>query len=304
MRAALLLISSAALAHSACVAVSSARIVAGDLAASVPLFGSLDPAMQVSLAPWPGTKRILSAHELAGLLRRRGFESSPEMVLPDVCVQRVARPLSQADLAQALASALNLGGADIEIVDFGRQPLPPGHLEFQREGLNKPPRAAPDSPVIWRGKSIYDVQSSTPVWAKVRILVESQWLVAAENISAGAVIRPGQVHSITGRQFPDFAPPPPAPESIIGKLTRRNILRGERLAPGLINDPADIQKGDRVHVKVWDGLACLSLDAVAQSSGRKGDTILVHNPSNGRNFRAVVQLRGQVTVQPDREGID
>jgi flagella basal body P-ring formation protein FlgA len=52
-----------------------------------------------------------------------------------------------------------------------------------------------------------------------------------------------------------------------------------------------------VHVTVVDGSARLSLDAVAQSSGRKGESILMHNPSTGKNFHAVVEERGKATVR-------
>jgi flagella basal body P-ring formation protein FlgA len=303
MRATVLLIALAALTPAACIPVSSPRVVAADLAGAVPLFAALDPATRLGFAPLPGSERILSAAELALMLRQHGVESSGSAIR-EVCVERVVRPIWRPDMEQALASALNQAGADIEIIDFSRQPFPPGHLEFHREGLNKPPRAAPDTPVIWRGKLIYDEQSSTPVWAKVRIRVERPWFVAAEDISAGAMIDAGQVQITTGRQFPDLVPSLSSMDAIIGKVARRNILKGERLAPGLIIDPADVQKGDRVHVRVLDGLACLSLDALAQSSGKKGDTIVIHNPSSGRNFRAVVEQKGHVMVRSDSGGVN
>jgi flagella basal body P-ring formation protein FlgA len=64
-----------------------------------------------------------------------------------------------------------------------------------------------------------------------------------------------------------------------------------------LDEPTEISQGDKVRVQVVDGSAILSLDAVAQSSGKKGESILVHNPSTGKNFRAIVDAKGKVTVR-------
>jgi len=56
-----------------------------------------------------------------------------------------------------------------------------------------------------------------------------------------------------------------------------------------------------VHVTVVNGAATITLDAIAQSSGTKGESILVHNPSSGRTFRALIEERGRVKVVPSTE---
>jgi len=298
MKAILLFLASVALANSACIPAAAARIVAADLRDAVPLFGFLDPATPLAFAPLPGTQRILRARELALILRRYGIAIDAGTRMQDVCVEREVHPITSFDMKAALVTALGLADADIDLIDFSGQGLPPGQLEFHRENLNKPPEAAPLTPVIWRGRLVYDERRSAAIWAKVRISVEVAWFAASENIAAGAVIRSGQVQTIGGRQFPYRPPSLPSTASIIGKVARRNIVTGERFAPGLVDDPTDIQKGDEVHVRVREGLAWLSLDAVARSSGRKGDTILVFNPSSGRNFRAVVLEKGEAAVLP------
>jgi flagella basal body P-ring formation protein FlgA len=300
MKTIFIFLASAALAQSACLRVAAARIVAADLRDTVQLFGLLDPATPLGFAPLPGTQRILRARELALILQRYGIATDASSRMPDVCVERELRPIISADLKAALVAALGLADAEIDLIDFSGQWLPPGRLEFSRENLTRPPEAAPLTPVIWRGRLVYDERHSAAVWAKVRISAERAWFVAGENIPAGAVIRSDQVQTITGRQFPFWALPTPSSSSIVGKAARRNIVSGQRFAPGLVNEPEDIQRGDEVHVKLMDGQAWLSLDAVARSSGRKGDTILVHNPSSGRNFRAVVLEKGEVAVRPSR----
>jgi len=298
MKAIFLIFASAALVHAACVSAAAPRIVAADLKDAVPLLGSLDPATPLAFAPLPGTQRILRAREQALLLQRYGIAIDAGTRLEDICVEREVRPITMADMKAALLSALGLADADVDLIDFSGQRLPPGQLDFHRENLIKPPEASPLMPVIWRGKLVYDEQHSVAVWAKVRISVARAWFVAGEKIPVGASIRSGQIQTINGREFPNSTVSFPSKESIIGKVARRNIVTGERFTPGLVDDPTDIQKGDPVRVRVMEGQAWLWLDAVARSSGRKGDTILVHNPSSGRNFRAVVLEKGEVAVLP------
>lgn len=298
MKTILILGAATVLAHGACVTVASPEIAAGDLADAVPALRSLDPAIQLGFAPLPGTQRIFTARQLNQFLRQYGLWNIFDSAIPDICIERVTYALSSADIKAALVSALGLAGADIEVIDFARQPLPPGRLEFDRANLNRPPEASPNSAVIWRGRLRYDWQRSMSVWAKVRISVDSPRLIATGNISAGAVIHSDDFRLVTGRHFPDWGPVLSSSEAAIGKLARRNISLGQRLVPDMLGDPPDIEKGGKVHVKVLEGGASLSLDAVAQSAGKRGDTILIHNPASGRNFRAVVVDRGEALVRP------
>jgi flagella basal body P-ring formation protein FlgA len=41
----------------------------------------------------------------------------------------------------------------------------------------------------------------------------------------------------------------------------------------------------------------LSLEATAESAGRKGESIVVRNPATGKSFRAVVEQKGKVIVK-------
>lgn len=298
MKTILILIAATPLVHAACISVSSARIVAGDLSAAVPLLRLLDPATSLGFAPLPGTQRILPARELSLVLTRNGIDIDPATAIQDLCIERLVVALTRVEMKDALVAALDIADADIDLVDFSKQPLPPGHLEFHSEDLNKPPEAAPRTPVIWRGRLVYDGQHSASVWAKVRVSVERTWFVAAENIHPNAAIRADQVGTVTGPQFPNLGPSLAWPDSIVGKVSRRGISAGQRFAPSMLADAPDVQNGGRVHVNVIEGPARLSLDAVAQSSGRKGDTILVHNPSSGRNFRAVITGKDEAVAPP------
>src|ERR1700674_2710078 len=124
MKTILTLIGPTVLVHAACIAVPSPRIVAGDLRDAVPLFASLDPATPLGFAPLPGTQRILRARELALMLQRYGIAMDAGTRMQDVCVEREVRPISSADMKAALVSALGLGDADIDLIDYSGQLLP------------------------------------------------------------------------------------------------------------------------------------------------------------------------------------
>jgi flagella basal body P-ring formation protein FlgA len=154
----------------------------------------------------------------------------------------------------------------------------------------------PEDPVIWRGRLLYDGQRSASVWAKVRITVERAWLVAAVDLPARHVIRSEELERASGRVFPYPDGAPQAAESIAGKIARRAIPRGQRILAALVQAPPEVARGDAVQVNATQGAAAITLEGVARSSGKKGDVIVVHNPASGRDFRAVVEDKGQVAA--------
>jgi len=187
----------------------------------------------------------------------------------------------------------------MEILEISDQPVPPGRLEFRRDELNRPRKDDPQNPVIWRGQFVYDGQHSLAVWAKVRLAISRDVIAASEDIPAGSLIRAGQLKTVASEQFPSLETSlnsPPALEQIAGKMARKTIAAGERIVASALEDAKDVIRGETVHVKVVGGAATITLDAVAQSSGIKGESILVHNPSSGRNFRALIEDRGRVIV--------
>ena len=287
----------AALARAGCLAVSSGQITVRDLHDAAPFLQELDPDTPFGFSPLPGTQRILSARELTLLAQRHGLTLVPGGPMPSVCVERLVRPISREDMQAALVAALNTPNGELELIEFSEQLAPLGWLEFRRAGLNKPPLEAPDSPVVWRGRLVYDGQRSVMVWAKVKLSVDRVMLVAAQNIALGAVIGAEQIKEVHERQFPFLESSRGSREIIVGKIARRTIPAGQEFALNALDEPRDISKGDKVRVSVIDGSATLSLDMIAQSSGKKGESILVHNPSTGKNFRAVVEEKGRATMR-------
>jgi flagella basal body P-ring formation protein FlgA len=296
MRVFLISVVLSALAHAGCLAVSSDKILARDVRDSWPFLQELDPDTTIAFAPRPGVQRILSARDLILIARERGLDLRGTIV-SSICVERVVRPISPEEMRAALLLAIGTTDVELEVIGFSPEALPPGDLEFKPVHLGRPSGENQGTPVIWRGLLRYDLQSSMPVWAKVKISVGCSLLVASEDIPAGTAIKAAQIKEVHGRQFPFLPLPIQSSQAVIGKIARRSIPSGQSFAPGALDEPTEISKGDTIRVSVLDGPARMSLDAVAQSSGKKGESILVHNPSSGKNFRAIVEERGKATVR-------
>jgi flagella basal body P-ring formation protein FlgA len=287
----------AGMTRAACVAVTSANIMVRDLAAAVPQFQALGSEAIVGLAPYPGIVRLLSSHDVFIIGRHFGVVFPPGEAAPSVCVERVVRRLSVEEVRAALLSALAIADVQLEILEVSNHLVPPGQLAFQSTSLNKPPGNNPQIPVIWPGKLLYDDQRSFGVWAKVKISVEREMFLARETIPKYGVIRADQIVSTRLRQFPPVQPSPIFPLVIVGRVARRTLPAGQPIFAEALDDPQDVLRGETVHVQSINGGASIRFDAIAQSSGQKGETIMVHNPSSGIAFHALIEGRKQVVVR-------
>ena len=278
--------------RAACVTVDGDNILIRDLAVAAPEFASAEPGQVVGFAPQPGSIRVLRPQELARLAARSGISGR---AFQPVCFERLTVPLTAERLLPALKKALNLPTAEISILDFSRYRLAPGELDFSLRGLSPPPPSNSSAGVIWRGHLIGKDGRRVPIWAKVKITAELQWVEAACELPVGRPLSTSQLVLRTGRGFP--LPKPVATiEDAAGRRPVRPIRAGQTLLPTMLEQPHDVAGGDPVLVEVSSGGAALRFEARAESSGREGETIAVRNPVSGRRFLAVVQAKGKVLV--------
>ena len=97
------------LSRAACLTVPSSQILARDLAATIPAFRALDPETLIGFAPFPGTVRVLSSHDVVLIGHRFGLVYPPGEAAPSACVERMVRHLSEAEMMTALRAALDCG---------------------------------------------------------------------------------------------------------------------------------------------------------------------------------------------------
>jgi flagella basal body P-ring formation protein FlgA len=270
-----------------CIPVPGERIVARDLARALPAFAALPPDLALGYAPSPGAVRTYAAAEVSRLARRYGLTVEPGA---QACFLGPVETLTGERVAAAMQAAMP--GARIEVLEFSRQPVPPGELQFPLSGLAASPVSGPPPVVLWRGHIRRPGQDDFPVWAKARIRVSGTRAVAAEALPPGRPIARAQVR-LEAYEGPV---PFPALSEVVGRAPRRPIAAGEAILPQWLEQPKEVLRGERVRVEVRSGQTRLLLEGQAQSAGRRGETIPVRNPASGRVFRARVQERGRVAV--------
>ena len=284
----------AELVAAACVALSGSHITAGDLAKALPGFVPVDPAAVVAWSPLPGAVRIFHAAELRRLLAT--LDTSVSVPGAGICFEFKLAPLAEAAVAEAMHRVLP-ADSTIDIVEFSHVPAPAGEVVFVPESLASP--VSPEAPALWRGFVRYGDNAKFQIWARVKVRVPVTRLVAVEVLRQGAPIRASQVKLAMLYDFPSIRVTPTSEAIAVGYIPRRNIPANSPVWADALDPPMEIVKGDRVAVTVRSGLAVLSLNVEAMTSGRTGDAISLKNPSSGKLFRARIDGPNAASVQVD-----
>jgi flagella basal body P-ring formation protein FlgA len=277
----------ATFALGACLAVGSGsdQVLAGDLAVSAPEWSAIAPETPVGLAPAPGVQRVFRLPELRRLAERFHLTPIPER---EICVMR---PVAVLDTTVMLAAMRRgLPDARIEILEFSRQPVPQGELEFPVNGLRGSAGGA-----FWSGSVSYAGRRRFSIWARVKVQVNVARVVAIEAVEAGRKLEPALLRAESRQEFPSSGYLAGIEEAA-GKAARRSIPAGAALRAEWLEPAKVVVRGDAVEVEIINGAAHLKLDGVAASPGAAGDTILVVNPDSKRQFRARVVSPGKVIV--------
>jgi flagella basal body P-ring formation protein FlgA len=206
-------------------------------------------------------------------------------------VERPVAPLDPAGLLEAMKSSLPQ--ARIEILEYSRQPAPPGELEFPRQGLRE---GSPRNGALWSGSVRYAGNRRFLIWARVKVTVGVRRVLAMADLKAGQRIEPGQILEQTREEFPSPGEFAVTLDQVAGKWPRLMVRAGSEIRMDQLVEAKDVARGERVRVEVVAGAARLEFDGIAESSGSAGEMIPVRNPDTSRRFRARVEGRGRVSV--------
>lgn len=274
----------APLALAACLTLprGAANITAADLH-----LNGMPPETVLSYAPMPGSQRVFHLPELRQIAARFQLAAIPE---DDICVERVMGPLDPSKLTEAMQQALP--DAKIEILEFSRQPAPEGEILFRRAGLRNAASGA-----VWFGAVRYAPNREFTVWAKVRVTVRAQRIVAVTDLRPGAPIGAAQVKLETADDFPSAEPLVGSLDEAVGRYPRALIPGGAAIRVGALEPMRDVRQGDTVEVEVASGNMRLRFEGRAAGSGSIGATIPVLNPASSKRFEARIDGKGKVLVE-------
>ena len=279
-----------------CTAVEGDRITAGDLARAVPAFSSAPAGEEIGYSPIPGVRRYFYYPELHRLALQYNLDLPAES---QACIERVMETLRPERVIDAMRKALDDPQAHIDILELSRFPVPHGDIEFDRSNLP----VGTDAAVVWRGVVRYAGGRKFGVWASVKLRVQGYRVVATENLLAGKPIQAAQVKLEPAEVYPVPRTAPLTLDGVIGTNMRVPVKAGGVIAPGMVDAPKEVERGDVVQVEVQSGAALLKLEATADTAGRHGEPIKVHTLVNGRSFSARVTGKDRVVVAAGTEPV-
>lgn len=277
-----------------CYPIQDDQIYARDVAAAIPGFAGVPADFALGYAPAPGTRRVFKAAVLERLALNQGVSLESAS---DVCFERAMATLEASQILEALRSAWNGSDVNMELRSWSPQIAPQGKVVFPRTGLQLPSASDPQAEVVWRGYVMYGNNRRFGISARARITTSVTRVVAVADLSAGETVREDQVRLETFDTFALDDRPARRLEEVVGYVTRARIRAGATVLRNQLNRAPEITRGDLVQVEVTAGGARLAFEGKAESNGTTGATILVKNPSSGKDFRARVTGKGKVSVQ-------
>ena len=274
-----------------CLAVDGEWVTAGDVAGRVPWLAGSDPALRLVRTPFPGARRVVGPGSLPGV---------EDPAATPFCVERRMHTLAREIYAEAVKQTLTLkGGAEIrfELVDYDRAMVPSGRLEFMTQTLPPVVSGRTEDAVLWRGKLFYADARSLPVWVRLRLWVEAEVCVLSRDLARSEDLKLEDCR-LSKVRYPPFTPPPLRDGTLLEKMiAARRLKAGEPIyQAGLAHKP-EVEAGKPVELRVVNGGAVVRFQAKAVSSGRRGDSVAVTVPVNGKRLEGQVVGKGSVEVR-------
>ena len=276
-----------------CEHVRADRITGGDLARALPAFLAIPAAAEIGYAPAPGSKRVFRPDELNRIAARFGLTATSDT---PVCFDWELHLISKDTVVEAMRKSLDTPGARIEISRLSQTPAPIGEIVFPRRGLMAASIAEPSTALMWRGFVLYNSGRKFDLWAEVKISASMPRVVAIRELAVGEPILSDAVRLETQEDTPLRNDIARHLDEVVGRIPLRGIPSGAPVFRTQLAEPFDVKRGDAVEVRAMSGRAVLTMEGVAESSGRKGDSVLLKNPASGKIFRGRVEGQRRVLV--------
>jgi flagella basal body P-ring formation protein FlgA len=276
-----------------CEHMTGERITGSDLARVLPLFSAMPPDAILGYAPSPGSKRVFRADEINRIAARYGLQSSADN---PICFDFELQPVSKERAREAMQQMLEIPGLRLEIVRLSRAPAPKGEVVFPKAGLAAVSVSDLNAVLLWRGFVVYGRERHFDLWAEVKISAAMPRVVAVRDLAIGEPIPAGAVRLETEDDSPLRNDIARQLDEVVGRIPSRSVRAGSPIQRLNLSAPFDVKRGDTVAVRATSGDAVLTTEAQAESSGRKGESILLKNPASGKMFRGRIDGPDSVVV--------
>jgi flagella basal body P-ring formation protein FlgA len=253
---------------------------------------SLSQDRILTSTPDPGTRRWITAEEI----RQWGLSPIEGAATSVLCVERQLHPLLTEDVVKEVQSALernhekvlSVGSTSIQplLVPKGRLILPPAG--FQSISSNNGVCS-----FLWRAAVEYDSHRLIGVKILGHFQAETTHFVATRNLQPGDVLSGGDYERIAkpgcSRHRLELAPPE-------GSIIRRALSKGDDIEMAMLNPAPVVDEGGAVWVRASAGGASVSIEAIAEKSGRRGESVFVRNKESGKRIRVLLTGKGEASA--------
>lgn len=293
----LLVLAGAASPAADCVPVAGVSVRASDLAAVVPAFGSLDPALPLAASPQPGVRRVVGPRELSAWARRAGLELDHAVSL---CLERRTERLESARLESTLAQSLAAifgPGPELswQVISFRPLTVPPGDLSFTRSGLQKAGAGLDGGVHLWRGQLRYEEgRRSLPVVVTLRLSRQRKIAKAATDLDPHTRLEAGHVVESNVEVSPLDPVRYADPAVLAGRRLRRPVAAGQPFLERDLDPVYAIERGAQVVAEATVGGARIAVPAVAQTPAVPGQRVWLRNPDTKKTFSGRAVGAGRV----------
>lgn len=133
------------------------------------------------------------------------------------------------------------------------------------------------------------------IYVPVRVAVTRMLVVTATPLPRGKVLAPGDV--ILAQREISVAPGGyfTTLEAATGRVLRRPVAAGVVLAPGLLDAPLLVRRGQAVTLEARRGGIAVQMAGVSRGDGSQGERVEVENVSSGKVVQGIV--RNEKTVE-------
>lgn len=253
-------------------------------------------------SPLPGRSLLVSQNQLRSRLGNFNRTYELNLIMPKrPLISRASLKISALQIKKLLLKNVKAEFAKFHDVKINIKSqlkdvyVPKGSISYDVKKIGNTNRTGGYS--SWMLKILQDGKERKRIWARVKVDVQKNVVVAARRIKQGDIIEQSDLKVLKkniSRKFKETENP--SLKWLIGKTARRNILAGETLRKVVVDEPVVIEEGK--HVILYYKSKNMELKAMARAvkPGKMGDVIPVRNIQSQKIVRAIVLGSSSVEV--------
>ena len=285
-----------------CLMIKGKWVTAGDLTTRIPEFANIGPGIRILAAPMPSIRRFVSNGNLELLAQKHNV--GPLQKVQSICLEQATIDIPRDAILQTLEESFK--GLDdskkgtLELLNYYPKRAPEGTIQFQRNGLQTACITGACGTFRWRGSMQLAGGGSLPLTAEVRLMMDETAPVALRNLAVGTKIGPHDFILSEKRIF--WHPKTTSPVGIlVGQIVCKLVKSGDVISAQSVRMAREVEIGESIELQVHSGNLLLVTQAIAETGGRTGSTVIVSNPNNKKKFAAKVigQAKAETASQGD-----